>query len=330
MAFPAQDSTPSEEAIADLIACKYPLPRPDGCLFWRKGMADTYRVLSGGRNYFFKVNRAKRRSLQDVQEEVRLLQHLLRDEVGVCEPVPSVDGGCVLSIPAPEGERFAVLYRAAEGVEVATAVHRRALGTMVARMHQSADQLNPPYRRGFLELEHVLDDNVEAIDGVMGRRRDDFQLIARIASHARAVINSCLAQQAPEHGVCHGDLHGGDVLLSPAGRPVIFDFESSGTGWRALDLAVFGGSLDWMDTSPEGHLRRQREIGEFLEGYTSVRTLTKGEMEVLRLDSAVHHIFLMGVVLRYWTTRDGWHWANEDFIEWHMKWFRHWVQEHHI
>jgi Ser/Thr protein kinase RdoA (MazF antagonist) len=212
-------------------------------------MADTYRVSTAGEVFFFKVHMVTRRSRKDVQEEVRLLLHLLADGVGVCEPIMSVKGQYVLSIDAPEGERYAVLYRAAEGVEGTTYLHRRALGRMVALMHQSADRLYPPYERDDFELEHILGDNLESIGRLMINRTEDFELVSRIATHARELVIWSLIPQPPEHGPCHGDLHGGDVLYSPDGEPVIFDFESSGTGWRALDIAVFGGSTDWMDTS---------------------------------------------------------------------------------
>lgn len=325
-----QDSTASEQAIARVVADEYPFASPVQCRFWRKGMADAYRVTAGGKHYFLKVHRTDRRSKRDVEEEVRLLRHLLADDVGVCEPVALADGRWVLGIRAPEGDRFAVLYRAAEGVDGTTDVHRRSLGRMVARMHASADHLEPPYERDCLELEHVLDDNLEAIGCLMAHRREDCNLIARIASHAKALVQSSLPRRAPEHGICHGDLHGGDVLYTAEAQPVIFDFESSGTGWRALDIGVFGGSTDWMDTTQEGELRRRREVGDFLDGYTSIRELTKGEVAVLKLDYAVHHIFLMGAALRYWTARDGWHWANDDFINWHMKWFRDWSLRHEV
>jgi Ser/Thr protein kinase RdoA (MazF antagonist) len=278
--------------------------------------------------FFFKIYFKSRRSRKDVQEEVRLLLHLLADGIGVCEPIGSVKDKYVLSISAPEGERSAVLYRAVEGAEESTERHRRALGRMVAQMHQSADTLDPPYARDDFELEHVLDDNLAAIGRLMTHRADDFQLIRSIAEYARELVLNSLAPQSPEHGPCHGDLFGGDVLYSPSGEPVIFDFESSGTGWRALDIAIYGGSTDWMDTTEEGELRRKREVGQFLEGYGSVRQLTEGEIRVLSLDSAVHHIFLMGIVLRFWTDRDGWYWANDEFINWHMKWFRHWECHH--
>ena len=50
--------------------------------------------------------------------------------------------------------------------------------------------------------------------------------------------------------------------------------------------------------------------------------------EVLELGAAVRHIYLMGLVLRYWSIRDGWHWADDGFISWHMQWFRHWIEHH--
>jgi Ser/Thr protein kinase RdoA (MazF antagonist) len=328
--FPVQSSTLSAEGLADFVREEYGLPHPVRCRFWRKGMADTYEVSAGGKAFYFKAFLGARRSQKDVTEEVRLLLHLLADGIGVCEPVRSVTGRYVLTLHAPEGDRNAVLYRSATGLEGTTELHRRSMGKMVARMHKSADRLQPSYGRNDLELEYLLDDNLAAIGRLMIHRKEDLRLVERIAAHARKLVTSSLPVQAPEHGVCHGDLHGGDVLYSPQGEPVIFDFESSGNGYRVLDLAVFGGSPDWMDTSEQGQLVRHREVGDFLDGYSEVRTLSEGERCILSLDGAVHHIYLMGIVLRYWTVRDGWHWANDEFINWHMKWFRHWEQHHEM
>ena len=328
--FPVQNSTLSAQALAALVRRTYPLHGEPAGTFWRKGMGDTYRLEAGGQVFFLKVYMAGRRSRQDVEEEVRLLLHLDREGVGVAPPLPSLDGQYVLALPAPEGERYAVLFEGVTGVEGTTELHRRNLGRMVARMHQCADSLDPPYGRDCLELEHVLDDNLAAIAPLMAHRPEDYAIITRIAKHARDVVTASLPRRHPEHGVCHGDLFGGDVLYSPEGSPVIFDFESSGCGWRALDIAVFQGASDWMDTSEEAVLRRHHEVGQFLDGYTAVRELSSGELEVLKLDGAVHHIFLMGLVLRYFSVRDGWHWANDGFIDWHMKWFRHWIEQHPI
>jgi Ser/Thr protein kinase RdoA (MazF antagonist) len=325
-----QDSTASASAVAELIHRRYPLPVFPACTFWRKGMGDTYRLEAGSRLYFLKIPKAVRRTRPDIEEEVRLLLHLVNGGVAVAVPVQTYDGAYFVTLSMPEGERYAVLYEGARGVEGSSDLHRRELGRMLARMHLCADTLDPVYNRADFELKYVLDDSLAVIEPLMAHRRADYEVIARIATHAKDMVTSLLPQRYPEHGVCHGDLHGGDVLYSPDGQPVIFDFDSSGTGWRALDIAIFQGASDWMDMSQEADLRRQHEVGQFLEGYTSVRTMSSGEAEVLKLDQAVHHIFLMGLVLRFWHIHDGLHWANDGFLDWHMKWFRHWIEQHRI
>jgi Ser/Thr protein kinase RdoA (MazF antagonist) len=328
--FPVQNATPSAAALGELMHQRYALEAFPACKFWRKGMADTYRIDTGSQLFFLKVSMAGRRSRKDVEEEVRLLLHLAHGGIGVSLPIETLEGEHVLALPAPEGERYAVLFEAAVGAEGTTALHRRELGRTVARMHLCADSLEPSYDRDHFELAYVLDDSLVAIEALMRHRPDDYQVINKIAQHAKDVVTSTLPRKKPEHGVCHGDLFGGDVRYAPDGTPVIFDFDSSGNGWRALDIAVFQGSADWMDTTREADLRREQEVGEFLDGYVSVRGLSSGELEVLKLDQAVHHIFLMGLVLRFWTLHDGWHWANDGFIDWHMKWFRHWIEHHDI
>jgi Ser/Thr protein kinase RdoA (MazF antagonist) len=322
--FPVQGSTLSAPAVAELVRREYGLADVTGCLFWRKGMADAYRIDAGAGRFFLKVYPAARIPRADVTEEVRLLLHLAGGGVSVSVPIQRACGDHVLPITAPEGERCAVLFPAAEGSEEGSALHRRALGRMVARLHQRADSLEPAYARGHQETERLIGDNLSAIERLMSSRPDDFSLVSRIALRAKDLV-SRLPRKAPEHGACHGDLHGGDVRYSPSGEPTLFDFGSSGSGWRALDVGVFEGIVDWMDISTEGTERRKRETGEFLEGYTSVRTLSSAECDVIGIGTAVRHLSLMGIVLRYWTDRDGWHWADDRFIDWHMKWFRHWA-----
>lgn len=328
--FPVQSSTLRASALAEWVSREYALPRVPVCMFWRKGMTDAYRIEAGEQLFFLKVPMAARRSRKDVEEEVRLLLHLVEGGVRVAAPVPTVDGRYVSAFAAPEGERYAVLYEGVRGVAGSTALHRRELGRMLARLHRRADSLDPPYARDHFELETVLDDSLAAIQPLMAHRAEEYAVIARIANHAKERVTSLLPRRHPEHGACHGDLFGGDVLYGPDGVPVIFDFDSSGCGWRALDIAIFQGSSDWMDTSREADARRAREVGEFLEGYTSVRALSSGEWAVLGLDGAVHHIFLMGLVLRFASLREGWHWANDGFIDWHMMWFRHWMAQHEV
>lgn len=326
--FPVQDSTLSAKALAESVLSQYDLPGQPICHFFRKGICDTYRAAAGDREYYLKVYRHARRSRLDVMEEVRLLNYLAANGVSVARPVVRQDNSYVNELAAPEGVRYAVLFEAAPGVAGDEGDPDRiaAFGELVGRMHQVADQMPEPYRRDHLNMHHLVDDNLPAIARLMAHRAADLALIERIAQACKQRVSDLLPLAKPEYGICHGDLHGGDVCYDGNGKPVLFDFDSSGCGWRALDIGVFLASDDWMDITAAAEERRQRRLATFLDGYAAVRTLTEHEMTAVQLMPPIRHIFLMGFVLRYTAPREGEHWANDGFIDWHMTWFHHWAE----
>ncbi|HWI60461.1 MAG TPA: phosphotransferase [Symbiobacteriaceae bacterium] len=325
--FPVQDSVLSAQAIADRLLPLYGLTSPYACRFFRKGICDTYQIQTGAGAYYLKVYRAGRRAFCDVSEEVRLLGHLLAHGVPVVRPAARLDGGYVHEFTAPEGARCAVLFHAVAGEEERTDQHRRAFGAVVARMHAAADLLTPAYDRQPLDMGALVEENMVHIGRLMAHRPKDLGLLREIADAAASRIAALLPCTPPEFGICHGDLHGGDVRYDGDGLPTLLDFDSSGCGWRAVDIGVYL-CHRWMDTTPEAETERQRRLAHFLDGYQTVRSLSENELAVVQATPAIRHIFLMGHVLRHTTVDQGWNWANDDFIDWHMKWFRHW-HEHH-
>ena len=326
--FPVQDSTLSAEALAERVLKRYDLAGGVVCRFFRKGICDTYRAETSDQAYYLKVYKHGRRTRMDVTEEVRLLNHLAANSVSVAKPVMRQDGHYVSQLAAPEGTRYAALFEAAHGVAGHEGNHSRieAFGEMVGRMHIAADQMREPYRRSHLDMRHLVDDNLLAIAPLMAHRGADFRLIGQVAEECKNRISELLPKSKPEYGICHGDLHGGDVCYDKNHKPVLFDFDSSGLGWRALDIGVFLASDDWMDTTAEAEARRQRRLAVFLDGYSSIRKLTEPELSAVQLGPPIRHIYLMGFVLRYTATREGVHWANDHFIDWHMTWFRDWAE----
>lgn len=324
--FPVQDSTLSATALVERLLTRYDLSGRIDCRFYRKGICDTYRVAAGDHAYYLKVYRHGRRTHRDVAEEVRLLNHLAANGVAVAKPVARRDGETVTELVAPEGPRYAVLFKAAPGVpgDEGDPSRIKAFGEMVGRLHQAADRLPGTYRRSHLDLTHLIDENLPPIAALMTHRVGDLQLIYRIAETCKQRIAQLLPKSKPEYGICHGDLHGGDVCYDGAGAPILFDFDSSGCGWRALDIGVFLASDDWMDITPEAEARRQRKLATFLAGYAMVRELSEAELAAVQLGPPARHIFLMGFVLRYTALWEGLHWADDAFIDWHMTWFRHW------
>ena len=326
--FPVQDSTLSAEALAERVLKKYRLPGQITCRFFRKGICDTYRVGAGNRGFFLKAYKSGRRTKLDVTEEVKLLNYLAANGVSVARPVKRRDGMYVNRLAAPEGFRYSVLFRAAPGVQDDGGDHKRirAFGAMVGRMHQCADKMRAPYRRTHLDMRHLVDDNLQIIAPLMADRQAEFNLICKIGETCKERLSQLLPRSKPEYGICHGDLHGGDVSYDENDNPVLFDFDSSGCGWRALDIGIYLASDKWMDITSEAEDRRQRQLAVFLEGYSRTRALTEAELAAVQLAPPIRHIFLMGHVLRYTAVQEGDNWANDSFVDWHMTWYKHWAE----
>ncbi len=325
--FPVQDSTLAANALAEMVRLNYALPGTVQCRFFRKGICDTYRVFAGDQTYYLKVYKQGRRDQTAVAEEVHLLNYLAADGISVARPLKCSDGQYVNCLAAPEGTRYAVLFESAPGAAGHDGDEEKisAFGTLVARMHKSLDAFPRPYRRTPLDMNHLIGENMVVITPFMAHRPNDLALIAGIAEQCRDLA-LLKGKEKPAFGVCHGDLHGGDVCFDADGRPTLFDFDSSGCGWRALDIGVFLASVDWMDISAEAEERRQRQLDAFLSGYGRIRPLASDEITAIQNTPPIRHIFLMGLVLRYTAVQQGDHWANEQFIDWHMNWFRDWAQ----
>ena len=321
--FPIQNSTLSAEGLIPRILKRYDLPKPVSCDFFRKGICDTYKVKTAQTDCFLKIYMYGRRTRLDVTEEVRLLNYLSRNHVAVAKPIARKNQNFVNQLRTSEGVRYAVLFEAAEGVEEGNDENRiKAYGEMVARFHQCSDRMRGAYRRKHLNMNLLVDNNLAAISPLMAHRPADFAIIKNIGDQGKRRISNLLTTSKPEYGICHGDLHGGDVLYEEDNLPVLFDFDSSGCGWRALDIGVFLTSSQWMDISSKAEERRQERLTTFLRGYSSQRKLIENELSAIQCAPPIHHIFLMGHVLRYTIMYEGVHWANNQFIDWHMNWFR--------
>lgn len=109
---------------------------------------------------------------------------------------------------------------------------------------------------------------------------------------------------------------------------VLFDFDSFGYGWRALDIGVYRVSYDWMDLSREGKAVKARFWDAFLEGYNAERPLGENELEAVALSLPIRHLELMGLTIRYWSPREGIHWISDEYFDRHIRWFKRWANEY--
>lgn len=308
------------------LATTWGLKSP-ACEYWGRHVHDTYRIEAGGRRTFLRVYRHRWRSRAEIQGEVELLRFLRRRGADVSYPLRKRDGTYVDRITAAEGTRHAVLFSEAQGARPAMdRANSRTYGHLVATIHRHADHYPGRVQRPMLDMNHVAWEPLARISDLWAHRPRDVAYLRQMAGDLVEAIESLLPRTTPEFGLCHGDLHFGNVLRDRAGRFTLLDFDCAGYGWRAHDIAVFLWSRGW-EFDRSANLNRTRQWNAFLEGYSSIRRPSKSELEAASLFVPLHQIWVMGLWI---SLRDGFgqRWLGESHFDSHLAFLRGWMRRH--
>ena len=328
--FPVLSSVADEAALGRWAQEAYCLPTPVTCRFERRSMSDAYRVESGSGAYYLKVYSPGRHDAAAIDAQMRLLLDLRARGISVVEPIATAEGEYATPLPMPEGPRHAALFRAlrSHAVDEDNPAHAAAFGYVLGQVHEAGDKAKERLARWELDERHLIHEPVELLAASMNHRPDDVTFLREIGAELANELAALLPRQAPCYGLCHGDTHAGNALFDAHGRPVQFDFDSFGYGWRALDVGGFVVSYDWMDLSAEMKRKKERILGALLDGYTRVRSLGESELTAIELSEPIRHLDLLGLGIRYAAQRDGIGWLDDDFIDAHVGYLRRWRDEY--
>lgn len=117
-------------------------------------------------------------------------------------------------------------------------VHCRALGALAADLHNAWDLMQRRVRRFDIDLKHLLDEPLRELEPILQDRPRTCTFVTDVAERIRPRI-AALPVMDGAFGLCHGDLTFGNTLFDDTGPPTLIDFDCSGYGWRADELAVF-------------------------------------------------------------------------------------------
>ncbi|HJN51223.1 MAG: phosphotransferase [Pseudomonadales bacterium] len=294
MTFP---SIVSDQLLLDRVLAKYRLKQPLNCELLQRSLNDTYTVQSGSGKYFLRVYRYGWRKKSEIDAEVEMLNHLVRQRQPVSHPVPRKDGAYLTRITTPEGPRYAVLFTEAAGrVPRFNLADCTQYGEIVASIQMVMDRRREDGRRFHVDLRHLIDRPLKHLAPYLAHRKDDLEYLQHTCDSLKSGVNRLLPKKLPEYGCIHGDHHGANVHQDSEGRMVVFDFDCYGYGWRAYDVAVFLWELAGMIGSDRiGKARTTRRWNAFLKGYSRVRSLTDNELEATKLFVPIRRIWWMGL-----------------------------------
>ncbi len=290
-------------------------------------MSDVYRLDTPKAAYILKVYLHNRHPQGAIEAEIAFLNDLLEQDIPVVIPVANSDNIYVNELNAPEGKRFAVLFHAIPGDEPKeeNLEHSRSFGQLAGRLHCCADQLQKKYNRWHLDETYLVDQPLACLQPYLEHRSNDWEYLRTLGSEILAELHHLLPKESPMYGLCHGDLHTGNARFDQRGRLTLFDFDSFGYGWRAIDIGVYPVSFDWMALDDETRRKKARFWEAFVEGYTTQRPLSQNELAVAQLCLPLRHLELMGLTIRYWTPQIGVSWLTDNYFDRHLDWFHAWA-----
>jgi Ser/Thr protein kinase RdoA (MazF antagonist) len=290
------------------------------CRLLARGVADLYAVAIGAEQYVLRVLSVGHRTRAEIEYELDLIEHAGRRGVPIAAPMGDRDGSRILSLVAPEGERLAVLYRRARGVDRPDPYPDEAYGRAVALLHAALDDYRGRAVKR-LDFDHLVNRCLRSLEPFLAHRPDDaFGWLERLAAGLRERLD----EVAPglEWGPCHGDCHGGNAMFARDGTITLIDYELCGHGWRAYDASVFL----WSHLHRGG--RTEENWAAYLRGYRSVRPLGEADVQAIDLFVPIRQLFWMGEWADHvdlWGLR---HRMTDHFYDQQLAYLSRWVAEH--
>jgi Ser/Thr protein kinase RdoA (MazF antagonist) len=290
--FPAIHTVLSPDSLATRVLPGFGLRDIVDCRFFTGGFNDTYIVKTAkSSTYYLRAYRLNWRTLDDIQYELDVLNHLKHKGFPAAKPVPYQDGEFFCAVSAPEGTRYLALFTDAPGPEISYDHEPEKVaeryGQAVAQMHNALNDFRSPHKRFHKDIEHFTDKPLQYIAPFLSHRPDDWAYIQGFAEILRQRITAMPAN-ALEQGTCHGDLQGYHANVAADGTLTFFDFDCGGYGYRAYDLAVFLWCCrleDVIDTRWE----------PFLQAYRDTRSINGLDVQAVPLFVCARYLWHMGV-----------------------------------
>lgn len=169
------------------------------------------------------------RSAKEVQWELDLVEHLVEHGAPVVKPVKG-RRGYIETLLIDGQERTAVLFEWVPGKkpEPSHATYI-LLGKAAAEIHNAADDFNPLSPRDTYDTAVLIDEQLQRMKTSLIEADRWPQMLALADRLKRLIANPAL-----DWGICHMDLKFDNVHLNNEALTV-FDFDSAGTSWRAIE-----------------------------------------------------------------------------------------------
>ncbi|MCY3884537.1 MAG: phosphotransferase [Gammaproteobacteria bacterium] len=267
----------------------------------------SYRVRTAhGQSYVLRLHRPSYHNLAELESEQIWTEALLDSDIDVPVALRTLEGSRYARVECPDGWRFVGMLEWVEGnllwdilpkSETASSIARsdtnpfHQLGRLIATLHDHATQWEIPedFTRHSLNSDGFVGESPfwgrfwES--PVLDNPRKDSLLSIR--NYIKEILLE-YESLSPPYSLIHADLHASNVVTNGP-RLHIIDFDDSGFGWHAFDLAVALHNL--RDST---HYDKFKSL--LLDGYSDVLPISEKDIEMIELFLVVRSLASIGWV----------------------------------
>ena len=276
--------------------------------FLREGGAHTY-IVNGKTKYLLKVIGA---AFSDTaRQSVAIMRYLEEKDFPVPKTILTKSGESIFETEANGEKKLIVLMEFIEGDEPELEICAAEVGALVGRFHQLMEEY---------PLELLSHGKEFFIDRYLNfLRQKNYPRIAEYEELGRRLWNK--VKTLPK-GLCHGDLHRGNLLQNPAGRIYLLDFDTACRAPLMFDVMVMCDMTNYFNLQPEDIDKTKEVYQKFLSGYSKYHKLSHEEILSFPYWVAIRHFQLQATILEI----HGIDCIDEGFIDGQLFWLNKWQE----
>ena len=276
--------------------------------FLREGGAHTY-IVNGKTKYLLKVIGA---AFSDTtRQSVAIMRYLEEKDFPVPKTILTKSGESIFETEANGEKKLIVLMEFIEGDEPELEICAAEVGALVGRFHQLMEKY---------PLELLSHGKEFFIDRYLNfLRQKNYPRIAEYEELGRRLWNK--VKTLPK-GLCHGDLHRGNLLQNPAGRIYLLDFDTACRAPLMFDVMVMCDMTNYFNLQPEDIDETKEVYQKFLLGYSKYHKLSNEEIISFPYWVAIRHFQLQATILEI----HGVDCIDEGFIDGQLYWLNKWQE----
>lgn len=280
-----------------------------GIDFLRNSGGTTYIVNGEEQKFFLKI--AGKAFQDNIRQSVDIVRYLSSKGFSVPAIIETKSGMSVLETHDEGQEYLLVLYEYIDGKEPDLCACGEKVGELVGRLHK----LLLDYKGTLVERDYrfFVERYVEIL------RKKNYPLVdvyADIGAKFWERVKDCPI------GVCHGDLHRGNLLETADGRIYLLDFDTICVAPRMFDVMVMCDMTDYFNLQIAGIRTTRAVYKNFLAGYAHHINLTEEELATFNDWIVIRHFQLQATIVEVF----GMDCIDNNFVDKQLQWIKSWEE----